>query len=146
VIRPVFQSLDAERVRDGGPYLHFQLIAPSRRAIVPVKAFQRRCRRLVHGIGLHLNRVPNTARINVGYDAVLHDFAFCSPIISRGVMGRKDEVYLGAGSAKVFGSETNSSAVLYHCLEMNRLRLRLEVPRSQVNCSWHLATPLGEAP
>jgi hypothetical protein len=49
--------------------------------------------------------MPNTARIDVGYDAVLHYFAFCSPIISRVVIWRKDEVYLGAGSAEIFGSE-----------------------------------------
>ena len=45
-------------------------------------------------------------------------------------------------STEVFGSETNSSAVLSHCRAMNRLRLGFEVRRRKATCAYLHATPL----
>jgi hypothetical protein len=47
-----------------------------------------------------------------------------------------------AGSAEVFGSETNSS-VLSNCGAMNRLRFLLQVPRRKTNCAYLALTCLN---
>jgi hypothetical protein len=38
-----------------------------------------------------------------------------------------------AGSAEVFGSETNSSAALSHCMAMNRSGFGFRVPQRKAN-------------